>query len=265
MEQERLAEEFIRLVKIMERLRGPDGCPWDKKQDYYTLKPYIIEEAYEVVEALQKDDLELLKEELGDLLLQVVFESQIGKEKGDFNLIDVIKIISEKLIRRHPHVFGDEKVNTVSGVKVNWEKIKKQEKENKGREQTSILDDVSRSQPALNQAYDIQKKAAEVGFDWDNISDVVRKIEEELAEVKEVIKTNEHKEIEEELGDLIFAVVNLCRFYRINPEVALLRTILKFRDRFKYIEKRVSEEGTLLTDKTLEELDSYWEESKTME
>ncbi len=264
MDYSELNKEVIRLVKIMEKLRGPGGCPWDRKQDYYSLKPYIIEEAYEVVEALEKKDIDLLKEELGDLLLQVVFQSQIGKEEDEFDLKDIFYTVSEKMVRRHPHVFGDIKADNVSEVMINWQNIKNKEK-NHTDQHESILDDVSRSAPALNQAYETQKKAAEVGFDWDNVADVVNKIEEELNEVKEAIENNNEDEVTDELGDLLFATVNLARFYKIDPEIALYGTIIKFKDRFKYIEKTVHNRGYDMVDLSLAELDEIWEESKEEE
>ncbi len=260
MDFEKLKNELIRLVEIMETLRGPDGCPWDKKQDYFSLQPYIIEEAYEVVEALQKKDLALLKDELGDLLLQVIFESQIAREKGDFDLSDVFEAINNKLIRRHPHVFANSEPKTLSEQRAIWEDIKREEKD--GELTESILDDLTRGQPALNQAHEIQARAAEVGFDWDRVEDVVNKIEEELVEVKDAMREDDREEIGNELGDLLFAVVNLTRFYNFNPEVVLLGTILKFKKRFRHIEKRVVDMGYKLEDLSLAELDSYWEESK---
>lgn len=263
MNMEDMKDELERLVKIMSTLRGPEGCPWDKKQDYYSLQPYVIEEAYEVVEALQEKDLNLLKEELGDLLLQVVFQAQIGREKGEFNLVDVIRGISDKLIRRHPHVFKDRKLETAQEVSHVWAEIKKEEKALEGKgESTSILEGISRSQPALLQAYELQDKAAEVGFDWDDIVDVIKKVKEELSEVEEVITINDGAGMFEELGDLIFAVVNLARFKNVNPELALLKTNKKFQKRFSYIENEVARRGYDLEDLTLAELDRYWEESK---
>jgi len=260
MKSEEFKSEFEKLLYIMEKLRGPDGCPWDKKQDLYSLKPYIIEEAYEVVEALEKDDMGLLKEELGDLLLQVIFQSQIGKEKELFDINDVIKGIVAKLIRRHPHVFGEEKIETASEVKKTWEEIKKKERINK--KESSILDGVSKVQPSLNQAFEIQQKAAEVGFDWKEIDDVILKIEEEIEELKEVVHNKEKDRIEDELGDLLFAVVNLSRFKNINPEIALLRTINKFKKRFDYIEDMVEKNNEDIKQLSLEELDNYWNEAK---
>lgn len=262
MNMDELGKEMERLVRTMAILRGPEGCPWDKKQDYYSLQPYIIEEAYEVVEALQKKDINLLKEELGDLLLQVVFQAQIASESGDFDLADVFRVISDKLIRRHPHVFQEQHIDSVEHLKAVWEEIKRKEKGAGEQEPKSLLDHVSRSNPALIQSYQVQEKAAQVGFDWDNINDVVTKIKEELLEVTEAIQDNNEQEVFEEIGDLLFAVVNLARFKGINPELALLKTVLKFKDRFSYIEKRVAEKGFKLEELTLNELDAFWEESK---
>nr|AGF93490.1 MazG family protein [uncultured organism] len=289
MDYQNLNKEMKRLVKIMEKLRGAEGCPWDRKQDYFSLKPYILEEAYEVVEALNKEDISSLKEELGDLLLQVVFQAQIGRERGDFDLGDIMRIISDKLIRRHPHVFGDDKLHSVEEVKTTWNEIKDNEKREKEKMKT-ILDKISRRQPALNQAYEIQEVAAKVGFDWDYPEEVVEKIEEELEEVKEAVanvelnngyennykkeKSNKNKEydnninkeeLEKEIGDLLFAAVNLTRFYDINPEIALLNTINKFASRFKYMKEKITKTGDKMRELDLEELDYYWEESKKRE
>ncbi|MGM0549407.1 MAG: nucleoside triphosphate pyrophosphohydrolase, partial [Bacillota bacterium] len=229
--------ELDKLIQVMSVLRGPNGCPWDKKQDYYSLKENIIEEAYEVVEALEKNDIEAFKEELGDLLLQVVFESQIAYEKGDFDLGDVASVLREKLIRRHPHVFAEANIVGSEAVLRNWEKIKAEERA-KTNQFESILDKFNQGQSALNQAYDIQKIAADVGFDWKQLSPVLDKIEEELAECKEILGANTDnslfnkdtldsgakEKLETEIGDLLFAVVNLARFKKINPELALLKT-----------------------------------------
>src|SRR6056297_3025614 len=249
----------------MSVLRGPDGCPWDKKQDYYSIKENIIEEAYEVVEALERKDIEAFKEELGDLLLQVVFESQMAYEEGDFDLGDVSRVLREKLIRRHPHVFAEVEVENSAEVLHNWNEIKKGEKEDLSE---SLMDKLNQGQSALNQANEIQKIAAEVGFDWDNIDPVFRKIEEEFNECKEVLIKSKNKEdsgkdlLEEEIGDLLFAVVNLARFKDINPEIALLKTVLKFKSRFQYIESAVKSEDSNFEDYTLNELDKFWEEAK---
>lgn len=273
-----ILEELDKLIEVMAVLRGPDGCPWDKKQDYYSIKENIIEEAYEVVEALEKNDIEAFKEELGDLLLQVVFESQMAYEKGDFDLADVAKVLREKLIRRHPHVFAEVDVDGSEEVLRNWERIKQEEKEEKNQ-LNSLLDKFNQGQSALNQAYDIQKIAAKVGFDWDDLEPVLAKIEEELGECKEIIGANPdntlftkeslgaeaQEELESEIGDLLFAVVNLARFKNINPELALLKTILKFKNRFKFIEQRIVNEKTVFEDYNLEELDQIWNEAKKEE
>ncbi|MFP4016567.1 MAG: nucleoside triphosphate pyrophosphohydrolase [Halanaerobiales bacterium] len=264
MDKKNLEYELTRLVDIMEKLRGPDGCPWDKKQTLDSLKPYIVEETYEVVEALQKNDMELLKEELGDVLLQIVFQAQVAREDEIFDLVDVFRGISDKLIRRHPHVFSDRDAATPEDVSLLWKEIKKSEKELKGKDsrEVSLLENLATCQPALNQAVEVQKKAAEVGFDWDNIQDVLNKVKEEIEEVEEAINNNNFGEASLEIGDLLFAVVNLSRFVDTNPEIALLGTILKFKNRFQYIERAVKSEGNILEDMTLEEMDHYWEEAK---
>jgi len=273
-----ILKELDQLIKVMAVLRGPNGCPWDKKQDYYSIKENIIEEAYEVVEALEKNDIPAFKEELGDLLLQVVFESQIAYEKEDFNLGDVARTLREKLIRRHPHVFAELDVSGSDEVLRNWEKIKKEEKEN-SNQLNSLLDKFNQGQSALNQAYDIQKIAAEVGFDWNDLKPVLDKIEEELSECKEIIalssdniklaqenlNTDQKISLESEIGDLLFAVVNLARFNDINPEIALLKTILKFKNRFAFIENRVKRDNNDFKDYNLEELDEFWNQAKKEE
>ncbi|MFW5979523.1 MAG: nucleoside triphosphate pyrophosphohydrolase [Halanaerobium sp.] len=274
----KILSELDKLIEVMAILRGPDGCPWDKKQDYYSIKENIIEEAYEVVEALEKNDIPAFKEELGDLLLQVVFESQIAYEKGDFDLADVARVLRKKLIRRHPHVFAEVEVEGSTEVLRNWEQIKQQEKQ--GKDQfNSLLDKFNQGQSALNQAYDIQEIAAGVGFDWNNLEPVLNKIEEEFSECKEIIGANpdntvfaeddlnseEQKQLESEIGDLLFAVVNLARFKNINPEIALLKTILKFKNRFKFIEQKISDRKSEFEDYNLNELDELWNQAKNQE
>jgi len=275
-------KELKKLLQIMEKLRSPEGCPWDKEQDYYSLKPCIIEEAYEVVETLENKDISSLKKELGDLLLQVVFQAQIGKEKGDFNLGEVIYLLNEKLIRRHPHVFADKNVNKVSEVMENWEQIKREENKLDKKEAEinsssknyiseevegfkSLLNNISNSLPALNQAYEIQKQAAEVGFDWDRPGEVLEKIKEEINELKQAVANNEKKEIKNEVGDLFFSLVNLTRFYQIDPELAVFSSIVKFKNRFEFIEKKVKESNKEFKEFSLEELDKFWMESKNDE
>ncbi|MFW6264618.1 MAG: nucleoside triphosphate pyrophosphohydrolase [Bacillota bacterium] len=268
MDMDKVNNEVSRLLKIMETLRGPNGSPWDRKQDYQSLQPYIIEEAYEVIEAIQMEDLSSLKEELGDLLLQVVFQAQLGRENGDFDFADIVYTINEKLLRRHPHVFNNLEANSVEDVRVVWDKIKKEEKINKGYkidEEKSILDDINGSQPALNQAYEIQKRAAEIGFDWNDIADVIGKVKEELEELEEAMSNGNEIESKKELGDLLFSVVNLSRFLNIHPELALFSSNLKFKQRFKFIENSILEDGKNIEDLKLAELDYYWEKAKEIE
>lgn len=246
------------LVDVMDRLLAPDGCPWDRKQTYSSLKRYILEEAYEVLEAIDENDMYKLCEELGDLLLQVVFNSALADREGKFNINDVVKGITDKMIRRHPHVFGDVTVSGAQEVLKNWEAIKAQEK---GHEQPkSILGTVPKDLPSLMHAYKIQEKAAKVGFDWPDIQGAWIKIEEELAELERAVKGE--GQVYEELGDLLFAVVNVARFLKLNPEEALAATIRKFRSRFSYIENKILENGKTIEDYSLEELDRWWEEAK---
>lgn len=246
-----------RLLSIMETLRGEGGCPWDREQDFKSLRPYVIEEAYEVVEAASSSHEAQLVEELGDLLLQVVFYAQIGREKGHFHFWDVTREITEKIIRRHPHVFGTEKLSTPSEVIRTWEAIK--EGENNG---PSRLRNVGRGMPALLKAFKLQKKAADVGFDWPHVDGAWEKVHEELEELKRVYNMGVLEKIEDELGDIFFALVNVARFLGVNPEVALTRTNDKFSQRFTYIEDKVREGGGDFTKYTLEELDILWEEAK---
>lgn len=250
-------KEFERLLSIMEKLRGENGCPWDKKQTLESLLSYLLEEAYEVIDAVRKRDYISLREELGDLLLQVVFQAQIAKEEGLFDIKDVIRGINEKLIKRHPHVFGNEKFKDAEDVLLNWENMKKKEK---GKE--SILDGVPSHIPALLRAYELQERARRVGFDWDRVEDVIKKVEEEWEEFKESYAKGDKRKIEEEFGDMLFALVNLARFLSINPELALHNINEKFKQRFSYIERKARELGKPLSSFTLEEMEAFWEESK---
>lgn len=248
---------FDRLVKIMHELR--QKCPWDRKQTRESLKPYLIEEAYEVLDAIEKGDVEKLKEELGDLLLQVVFHAEIAKERNEFDIYDVIEFLCNKLIYRHPHVFGDVKVMDAEEVLRNWEKLKKQEK----NYESSVLDGVPDQLPALIQAYRLQEKASKVGFDWENREDVEKKVEEEWQELLEAIRERDKKAIEEELGDVLFAIANLSRFFLgVDPESALRGCNRRFKQRFQYIEKKLSQEGKSPEDVDLEYMDQLWEEAK---
>lgn len=253
-------ENFARLVEIMEKLRSPKGCPWDKAQKREDLKPYLLEETYEVLDAIDKKSDEKLKEELGDLLLQIVFHAQISKEEKKFDIDDVCKEINEKLIRRHPHVFSNIKAKTPDVVLKNWEKIKKSEKRGK-----SVLEGIPKVLPALLKAYRLQEKAGRVGFDWEETKQVEKKVREELKELKEAIREKKKQKIREELGDLLFAIVNLSRFLKIDPEDALQNANEKFIRRFKAIEKKASTKGKDLHGMTLAEMDALWEEAKKNE
>jgi len=246
----------------MARLRGEDGCPWDREQTLETLKPHLIEESYEVLDAIDSGDRTKLAEELGDVLLQVVFQSQLCKEEGSFTFDDVANAISEKLIRRHPHVFGGVKVSGAAEVLKNWDSIKRNEKNGKPG---SVVSGIPRHMPALHKAQQVQKRAARVGFDWSEVEPVMDKIEEEIAEVKEAMAADDSAKIREEIGDLLFAVVNLSRFFGHNAEEALDQTVSKFIRRFQAIEEKVHADGKQMTDCNLEELDSIWNSIKAAE
>ncbi len=254
---------FDDLLGIMEILRSPDGCPWDREQTHETLKPCLVEEAYEVLDAIDRGDLEDLEEELGDVLLQVVFHAAIAEENGYFNIHDVTTGISEKLIRRHPHVFGEVAVEGSDDVVVNWEAIKKEEKQESM--QVESMERIPQGLPALMRAYKIQKKAADVGFDWDDVKDAIEKIHEELGEFLEIYESGNRDEITGELGDLIFAVVNVCRFLKVRPEVALSHTNEKFLRRFRHVEEKALEKGKKLNNMTLQEMDNLWNSAKKLD
>ena len=249
-----IESKFGELVDIMKKLRVE--CPWDKEQTNDSIKAATIEEAYEVVESIDNKDFDELKKELGDLLLHVLFHSVIAEELGKFKLEDVIDSITEKLIRRHPHVFGEAKVNDARDVKKNWETIKMEE----GRD--SVLEGIPEMLPALQRAHRLQEKAAKVGFDWEKKEDVWKKVIEEIEEMHLSEKEETHEELENEIGDVFFALVNYARFLNVNPENALRRTNKKFINRFSYVEKKIAESGKKITESNLQEMDKYWEESK---
>lgn len=248
--------EFQRLTEIMKRLRKE--CPWDKAQTPESLRQFILEEAYETIEAIDNKDWVELRKELGDLLLQIVFQAEIAEEKSRFTLESIIHHINEKLIERHPHVFGEEKVRDAAEVKDNWERIKA-EKENR----RSIFEGLPRMMSALLLAQRVQEKASQVGFDWEDPKGVLQKISEEIQELENSISQQRRQDVEAEVGDLIFSLVNLCRFYKINAEDALRQTTTKFIKRFQYIEKKLSEKNQSTQDASLEEMDRLWEEAKT--
>ncbi|WHY77691.1 nucleoside triphosphate pyrophosphohydrolase [Neobacillus sp. WH10] len=260
-EEQILLKNFSKLRAIIAELRGPNGCPWDKEQTHESLKRYLIEETYEVIDAIDNEDIDHLIEELGDILLQVMLHAQIGEDEGYFSIDDVIEGLSAKMIRRHPHVFGNAHVANSEEVLKNWQEIKKQEKT---EATSSLLEGVSKSLPNLLRAYELQKKAAMVGFDWQEITPAVEKVKEELDEfVDELDGTTEgFIRAKKEFGDLLFAFVNVARFLKISPEEALNETNQKFTRRFQYIEDKVKASGRPFEDYTLEELDRYWNEAK---
>lgn len=253
--------EFDRLCDIVKRLRAPDGCPWDKAQTLYSLKNAIMEEASELVDALDNKDIENIKEELGDVLLHVVFHSETASEEGLFNIEDVAKGINEKLIRRHPHVFKDEHYETAEQVKERWDKIK--EEENK-KELESVLDKVPRNLPSLMQAEKLQKRASKYGFDWENPEQVFEKLQEELNELHEAYKENDKEHISEELGDVIFVLSRLASHLDIDADESLRKVNDKFRRRFGYIEKSLKKENKSLESANINEMEEKWQEAKKL-
>jgi len=247
-------EKFQKLWAIMRRLR--QECPWDKEQTHDSIKAATLEETYEMIEAIDLKDYEELKSELGDLLLHIVFHSAIAEENKNFSIDDVIDSITEKLIRRHPHIFSDVKVNGTKDILRNWEEIKLSE----GRD--SVLEGVPKNLPSLARAYRLQEKASKVGFDWEKKEDVWKKVIEEIEEMHEMERSGNQDEFEKEMGDVFFALTNYARFLGVNPENALRRTNEKFIARFSYVEEKIKESGKKLTESTLAEMDKYWEESK---
>ncbi|MGW6666304.1 MULTISPECIES: bifunctional methyltransferase/pyrophosphohydrolase YabN [Peribacillus] len=256
--------EFSKLRQVIAELRGPDGCPWDKKQTHESLKKYLIEEAYELIDSIDEEDDEGMVGELGDVLLQVMLHSQIGEDEGMFTIDDVIEGITAKMIRRHPHVFGDVEVNGEEDVLVNWQKIKENEKGSETKASQSILDGIEKSLPNLLRAEEYQKRAAKVGFDWDEVSEAWKKVREEVQELEaEILSPKMDVErIKSELGDLFFALVNISRYYDIQAEEAVYKANQKFHRRFTYIEECIQRADKKFEEYTLEELDSYWDEAK---
>lgn len=261
---ESTGRRFERLVETMARLRAPGGCPWDRKQTFDTIKPYLVEETYEVQDAIDARDWPHLAEELGDLLLQVIFFAQMAAEENLFTIDDAIGAIQDKLIRRHPHVFGDGSAETPEDVKAIWDRVKAAEKP-AGAGAESLLEGVSRKSPALVEARAISGKAAAVGFDWEGPEQVIEKLHEELAEIDAARRSGIAGELESEIGDLLFVVVNLARILKVDPEQALRGTNARFRSRFGHIETRLRDEGTPIASAGIDRMEELWREAKRKE
>ena len=264
-----MSKQFDELISVMERLRAPDGCPWDAEQTYDSLAQYLLEECYETFDAIQEaaesGDTANLREELGDVLLQVVFHSIIGKERGDFTIDEVIAGVTEKLILRHPHVFGDKKLATAADVLDNWDELKRAQQEISGKVEKSndsILDPVPVHFPALLEGLKLSKKAAKTGFDWENADQIFDKLAEETAELKSAVVSENAGQISEEIGDMLFTIVNLARRFDVEPETALKKTNRKFRTRFRYIEDELKKRNKDFTDSNLAEMDALWNAAK---
>lgn len=254
-------DELQRLIDIMAKLRSQDGCPWDKEQTNESLKPYLIEEAYEVLEAIDDNNPSKLKEELGDLLFQIIFHCQLASERDDFTIKDVILCITNKIVSRHPHVFSDAVYSSPEEVRKQWHERKAEE----GKFKESILTGIPVKLPALLRSQRLQSRVSKVGFDWQKIEDVLDKVVEELSELRTAVSNGSKKDIEEELGDVLFVLVNVARFAGINAEEALKRTIKKFISRFTYIEKEAQSSGKKLSAMTLQEMDKLWEDAKALD
>ncbi len=246
----------------MARLRSPEGCPWDREQTHDSIRPYLLEETYEVLDAIERRDWRLLSEELGDLMLQAVFFAQMASEEGRFSICDSLDAITEKLIRRHPHVFAEGEARTPDQVKQRWDQIKRNEKNELRQQREGLLDGVPRVQPALMEAQQLTSKASSVGFDWENPDQVMAKLKEELLELADARREGAPEKVQEEIGDLLFVLVNLARLLRVDAEQALRGTNAKFRGRFGYLERKLAEAGKPLERATLEEMDRLWGEAK---
>jgi MazG family protein len=255
-------EKFQQLVGIMARLRAPGGCPWDREQTFDSIKPFTLEETYEVLDAIDRHDWKNLAEELGDFLLQAVFYAQMASEQELFGIEDALDAINQKLTRRHPHVFGDETAQSADDVKKIWGEVKAAEKRDKGKPEEGLLHSVPRTLPALVEAQQIASRAAHVGFDWENPEQVIEKLHEELAELDEARRNAAQSDLEDEIGDLLFVLVNLARFVKVDPEQALRGTNAKFRKRFGFIERKLAERGKKLEDSNIREMEALWQEAK---
>ena len=258
------SQSFIRLLKIMEKLRSPRGCPWDAQQTSDSLKPYLLEECYEVLEAIDHSSTQAICQELGDLLLQVVFLSRIYEEQKQFHIGDVVDGIADKLVRRHPHVFAGEKAGNMTDLNRQWDEIKTRENGPKN-EKAGLLRNIPKALPALSKAQKITERASRVGFDWSDPQGVFKKIFEELDEFQGAMKKNDKKEIEHEFGDILFSLVNLARFLDIDSETALQKAVNRFQKRFEFLEKQLQNQGKDLLEVSLEEMDDLWEKAKNKE
>ncbi len=265
----RAGKLFERLVAVQARLRAPGGCPWDREQTHFTLRTYLIEEAYEVLDAIEHGNPEELAEELGDLLLQVLFHADLAQEAGAFDISDVITGIHDKMVRRHPHVFGNVKAETSGEVLKNWAQLKAKEKQAASTKSgssrvsaRSVLEGVPRNLPALLEAFQMTRRAAQVGFDWDRVEGILQKLEEESAELRAALHASDVRAVEEEVGDLLFSVVNLTRFLRLDPEVTLKQSNLKFKKRFQEMESEALHSGKNLSELSKEALEELWEDAK---
>ena len=254
--------KFQRLVEIMAELRGPNGCPWDREQNFDAIKPYTLEETYEVMDAIDRRAWTELADELGDYILQAVFYAQMASEQELFDIEDSLDAINEKLIRRHPHVFGGAQAENAGEVLQRWEEIKAGERQQRGIARQNLLDSVSRAQPALMEAREIASKAAKAGFDWKNVDQVFEKLGEELDELARARASASQSDIEDEIGDLLFVIVNIARFLKVDPEQALRKTNAKFRRRFAYLEDRLRERGKTLAESSIEEMEALWQQAK---
>lgn len=262
-EERILYRRFDFLADIIAILRSPDGCPWDQKQTHQSLRPYLIEETYEFLEALDGEDPDSMAEELGDILLQILLHAQIASEQGDFSIQDVVEHLTSKMIRRHPHVFGEKEASDAEQVVLNWEEIKKVEKESAGKSMPdSILDRIPKTMPLLLQAYEQNQRAAKVGFDWDQLDEVVDKLQEEL---QEFLQAETDSDREKEMGDLFFTLISISRFAKIHPELALQKAVSKFDQRFRYVEEQADQRGIKLKEATVEEMNQWWDEAKSKE
>ncbi|HZU25091.1 MAG TPA: nucleoside triphosphate pyrophosphohydrolase [Bryobacteraceae bacterium] len=253
---------FEQLRDIMARLRGPGGCPWDREQTFDTIKPYTLEETYEVLDAIDRRDWRGLADELGDFILQAVFYAQMADEQKLFSIDDSLDAINEKLIRRHPHVFAQGDARTPDDVKRRWDEIKQQEKKERGDAPKSLLASLPRNMPALVEAQQIASKAAAVGFDWENVEQVIEKLHEELEELRAARESGDIEHIEHELGDMLGVMVNIARFVHVDPEQALRRANARFRRRFGYVEEKLNERGRRFEDSNIDEMEALWQEAK---